>query len=42
MAKTVSRPKTVPIAPLWFENIQLANRFWPVPGPQLPRGSKRG
>ncbi len=39
MAKIVTTPKTAPCAPLWFENIQLANRFWGVPGPRLPRGN---
>ena len=41
MANTVQIPGANPVAPLWFENIQLANRFWPVPGPQLPRGNKK-
>lgn len=41
MTKTVSRPKTVPIAPLWFENIQLVSKWIAAPGPQLPRGNRR-
>lgn len=41
MTKTVTRPLSAPCSPLWFENIQLANRFWPVPGPRLPRGVGR-
>ncbi len=38
MTMTVKTPLP-PKQMLWFENIQLANRFWPVPGPGYPRGS---
>jgi hypothetical protein len=38
MTATVKTPKNPPIAPLWFETIQLVGP--PVPGPQLPTGSR--
>ena len=37
--KTVRVPKTVPVAPFWFENLQIASKWYPAPGPQLPTGS---
>ena len=40
MTKTVSTPLP-PCAPLWFENIQLASKWYPCPGPRLPRGNQK-
>lgn len=39
MTKTVRVPKTVPVAPFWFENLQIASKWYPAPGPQTPIGN---
>ena len=38
MTKTVQVAKTVPVAPFWFENIQVVSKLYTAPGPQYPRG----
>lgn len=40
MTFTVKTPRIVPIAPFWFENLQIASKWYPAPGPQWPRGSQ--
>lgn len=40
MTYTVKVPKNPPVAPFWFENIQVASHLYPAPGPQLPTGSR--
>lgn len=41
MTKVVTTPKNPPVAPFWFENIQVVSLWYPAPGPQLPRGISR-
>lgn len=40
MATTV-RVQLPPLAPFWFENIQIVSQYYPAPGPNLPRGIGR-
>ena len=40
MTMTVKVPKKIPVAPFWFENLQIVSKWYPSPGPQYPRGSK--
>jgi len=40
MTKTV-KTQLPPIPPFWFENVQVVSKWFPVPGPNLPRGSSK-